>query len=175
MNSIEVKGTPVRMKDGYFSLTDIAKNTDRQPNELIRAWLRNQSTLLFLEEWEAANGVKDGQFPMFSLDDLRNNRGITISRYIERGGTGIISSSGRTGGTYAHIEIALEFAAWLDPKFKVWFFKEWVRMKEAELENHGLEWTLNKMLSNSLENQILIESIQDALKMIKAKQQKRIE
>ncbi len=137
---------------------------------MIRAWLRNHSTLLFLEEWECANG-KHGEFPMFSLDDLRNNRGITISRYIERGGTGIISSVGRKGGTYAHIEIALEFAAWLDPKFKVWFFKEWVRMKEAELENNGLEWTLNKMLSNSLENQILIESIQDTLNMINDKQQ----
>ena len=74
MKELSVKGSKIKMKDGYFSLTDIARQTDRAPNDLIREWLRNQSTLQFLEEWEIANNSKHGEFPMFKLEDLQRSR-----------------------------------------------------------------------------------------------------
>lgn len=165
MESIVVKDFTIRMKDGYFSLTDVAKNlATRPPNEVIRDWLRKQGTLAFLEEWEIANNTNHVQMPMFSLNDLSNDRGITIKRYIDSGGTGIISSAGRTGGTYADIIITLNFTSWLKPRFSVWFFTEWVRMKEQEMSLTYKEWTLNKIISNSLENSILAESLKDSYK-----------
>lgn len=160
MNQLIVKDTQISIKDGYYSLTDIAKNlSSRPPNDVIRDWLSSLSTIQYLQAWELHNNSKHARMHVFRIEDLRNDKkSITAKRYTERGGIGVKSSSGRYGGTYAHIEIAFEFATWLNPEFKVLFFQQWVQMKENEFKNNGIEWTLTKMISNSMENVILAES-----------------
>lgn len=166
MDTLKVQEFEISIKDNcYYSLTDIAKNlSNRPPNELVKSWIRNQRTMVYLEAWEKLNNPKQGKSTLFKIEDIRNDRSLTVKEYNRRGGIGIFSNGGRYGGTYAHIEIAFEFTTWLSPEFKVLFFKEWVRMKDSELlKNDGIEWTLKKLLSNSLENQILIESINEVL------------
>lgn len=159
-----VKDTPIRIKNGYFSLTDIAKNiAERKPNQVIRDWLKNTNTLLFLEAWETVNSSKDVQMDIFKLEAMRNDRKITIARYCELGGTGIFYSSGRYGGTYAHIEIALEFTSWLNPMFKAFFFKEWVRMKTIEVGKQNLNWHVHMLGRNVEEMANLLETLKDGI------------
>lgn len=166
MKSIVVQDFEIRIKENYYSLTDIAKQfTDRKPNEIIREWLRNQDTMLYLQAWENFKKPKGGDIsPLFQLEDMRRDRSITVNQYIERGGIGIFSKTGRNGGTFAHIDIALEFATWINPEFKVYFFSEWVNMKEKQLRLDSGEWFLDKIISNGIENANLAESLKQLRK-----------
>jgi len=137
---LKVKGTPITVISGkeedYLSLTDIAryKNSDHS-DDLIRNWLRNRNTLEFVGIWEQLNNAA---FNSVEFDGIRKQAGLnsftlTPKQWIEAtNAIGIKSKAGRYGGTYAHKDIAFEFASWVSVEFKLYLIKEFQRLKEAE-------------------------------------------
>jgi len=130
-----VDGTTIRInKEGYVSLTDIAKRSidDTEPIVALRAWLKNSSTLLFLQTWEQKKNkdFKLNRMVQFRMKAADNRNYATPQKYIEEtGAIGIISKSGRYGGTFAHSDIALNFCYWLSPEFQVYLMEEFQRLK----------------------------------------------
>lgn len=153
---IEVQGLTIYIDkiDGkdFICLTDIAKRTERAPKDVIRDWIRNRSTLLFLETWETVHNADFKSEQMRSFKELADDNRLLISpqRYIETtGAIGLISKSGRYGGTFAHSDIALEFCSWLSPDFKVYFVKEFTRLKDAEAKLLGESWNIQRLLTKA--------------------------
>lgn len=153
---IEVQGLRIiidRIDNKYFiSLTDIAKRTERAAKDVIRDWMRNRSTLLYLETWETVHNPNFKGVQMRSFKELADDNRVLISpqRYVEQtAAIGLISKSGRYGGTFAHSDIALEFCSWLSPDFKVYFVKEFTRLKEQEAALIGESWNIQRLLTKS--------------------------
>lgn len=153
---IIVEGTEVRIKrhgdEDFISITDVAKrSSNREPSTLIQSWLRNQNTLLFLETWEEVHNedFKPSQMARFRLSATENRNNITAKKYIEEtGAMGIISKSGRYGGTYAHSDIALNFCYWLNPQFQVYLLKEFQRLKAQEVKSlEDTKWDIRRELT----------------------------
>jgi hypothetical protein len=152
---IEVKGTAVtvltRKKDDFISLTDIARHKNAEhTDDLIRNWLRNRNTIEFLGVWERLNNPN---FNPVEFDGIRVQAGLnsftlTPKQWIEKtGAVGIVSQAGRYGGTFAHKDIAFEFASWISVEFKLFLIKEFQRLKEDENSRLSLAWNLNRTLS----------------------------
>ncbi|KXI13285.1 KilA-N domain-containing protein [Peptostreptococcus anaerobius] len=153
---ISAKGFSIQVytedfENDYISLTDIAKykNTD-DPRFVIQNWMRNRNTLEFIGLWEVLNNPN---FNRVQFDTFRNEAGLnrftmTPSKWIEStGAIGIVSKSGRYGGTYAHYDIAMEFASWLSPEFKLYIIQDYKRLKSDENSRLSLEWNLNREIS----------------------------
>lgn len=146
--SRQVRITGVNEQD-YICLTDIAryKNEDAS-DDLIRNWLRNRNTLEFLGIWEQIN---NSGFNPVEFDGIRKQAGLnsftlTPKQWIERtGAIGIQSKAGRYGGTYAHTDIAYEFASWISVEFKLYLIKEFQRLKETERQTLG--WDIRRNLA----------------------------
>lgn len=138
-------------KNDYISLTDIAKykNTD-DPRFVIQNWMRNRNTLEFIGLWEVLNNTN---FNRVQFDTFRNEAGLnrftmTPSKWIEStNAIGIVSKAGRYGGTYAHYDIAMEFASWLSPEFKLYIIQDYKRLKEDENSKLSLTWNLHREIS----------------------------
>jgi len=144
----EVSYYQVNQED-YICITDIAryKNSNRT-DDLIRNWLRNRNTIEFLGIWELLNnpGFKPVEFDGFKKQAGLNSFTLTPSQWIEKtNAIGIISKSGRYGGTYAHKDIAFEFAAWVSVEFKLYLIKEFQRLKEIEQKQLG--WDIKRNLA----------------------------
>ena len=153
--TIEVKGAAItvlaREKDDYISLTDIAryKEPDRS-DHIIQNWMRNRNTIEFLGIWEKLHNpdFKPLEFEGFRKISGLNSFVLTPKQWIEKtGAVGIISKRGRYGGTFAHKDIAFEFAAWISVEFKIYLIKEFQRLKEDENRRLSLAWNLNRTLS----------------------------
>jgi hypothetical protein len=153
--NIQVQGAPIGIlshkEEDYICLTDIArhKNADRT-DDLIRNWLRNRNTLEFLGIWERLNnsGFNPVEFDGIKMQAGLNSFTLTPKQWIEKtGAIGIISKSGRYGGTYAHKDIAFEFASWISSEFKLYLIKEFQRLKDDESRRLSLAWNLNRTLS----------------------------
>ena len=149
---LSVKGIEITIDDGkYISLTDIAKGSSkRQPNQVIRSWLRNRGTIGYLETWEEVHNpnFKSGQMATFRKNAENNRSIITAQAYIgQTGAIGIMSKSGRFGGTYAHPDIAINFCYWLSPQFQVYFIKEFQRLKEDEALRLGDPFNIKRFLT----------------------------
>ena len=154
-NMIEVQGATVtvlsRDHQDFICLTDIAKfkNPDHA-DDVIRNWLRNRSTVEFLGVWERLNNPT---FNPVEFDGIRVQTGLnsfvlTPKQWIDKtGAVGITSSAGRYGGTYAHKDIAFEFASWVSVEFKLYLIKEFQRLKEEENERLHLGWNLQRTLA----------------------------
>lgn len=135
----------------YICLTDIAKKKNsKEPRFVVINWLRNRNTIEFLGIWEK---IHNPNFNRVGFDTLRLNAGlnsftISPSKWIsETNAIGIISKSGRyDSGTYAHEDIALEFASWISPEFKLYFIKEFRRLKYEENERLKLGWDVKREL-----------------------------
>ncbi len=153
---ISAKGFSIQVytkdfKNDYLSLTDIAKykNTD-DPRFVIQNWMRNRNTLEFIGLWEVLNNPK---FNRVQFDTFRNESGLnrftmTPSKWIESTqAIGIVSKAGRYGGTYAHYDIAMEFASWLSPEFKLYIIQDYKRLKADENSNLSLTWNLHREIS----------------------------
>ena len=153
---ISAKGFSIQVytedfKNDYISLTDIAKykNTD-DPRFVIQNWMRNRNTLEFIGLWEVLNNPK---FNRVQFDTFRNESGLnrftmTPSKWIESTqAIGIVSKAGRYGGTYAHYDIAMEFASWLSPEFKLYIIQDYKRLKADENSNLSLTWNLHREIS----------------------------
>ena len=119
-------------------------------NFLIQNWMRNRNTLEFIGLWETLNNPN---FNRVQFDTFRNESGLnrftmTPSKWIEStGAIGIVSKSGRFGGTYAHYDIAMEFASWLSPEFKLYIIQDYKRLKEDENSKLSLTWNLHREIS----------------------------
>ncbi len=153
---ISAKGFSIQVytedfKNDYISLTDIAKykNTD-DPRFVIQNWMRNRNTLEFIGLWEALNNPNFNrvQFDTFRSEAGLNRFTMTPGKWIEStDAIGIVSKAGRYGGTYAHYDIAMEFASWLSPEFKLYIIQDYKRLKEDENSKLSLTWNLHREIS----------------------------
>lgn len=152
---INVKNTEIvlfqKNQLDYISLTDIAKyKNDDAPADVVKNWMRTKSTIEFLGLWEKLNNQN---FKLVEFDGFRNEAGsnafvLPPQKWIEKTrAIGIISKSGRYGGTYAHKDIAFEFASWISAEFKLYLIKEFQRLKEEENERKSLGWDLRRNLA----------------------------
>ena len=168
---ITVDGVNISIdKNGYISLTDLAKRrTKQQPRFVIQRWLRNNSTLLFLETWETLNNNNFNRTHMGTFRNKADENDFTVTpkKYIETtDAVGIISSAGRYGGTYAHSDIALNFCYWLSPDFQVYLMKEFQRLKAEEQLRLGDPFNIKRHLASgnySLLVTALVEQMDERL------------
>ncbi len=153
--TINVEGTEVTLRQfdqqDYISLTDMA-NWDNDPNarSRIQSWLKNGSTVRFLELWERHNNpdFNYSQMDVIKMRISENAYVLTAKRWIEEtNAIGIQAKAGRYGGTYAHRDIAFEFATWLSPEFKFFLIREFQRLKAEEASRDQLDWSYRRFLS----------------------------
>ena len=153
---ISAKGFAIQIytedfKNDYISLTDIAKykNND-DPRFVIQNWMRNRNTLEFIGLWEVLNNEN---FNRVQFDTYRNEAGLnrfimTPQKWINStNAIGIISKAGKYGGTYAHYDIAMEFASWISAEFKLYIIQDYKRLKSDENSRLSLNWNLNREIS----------------------------
>lgn len=155
-DTIKAKGFEIQVytkdfKNDYVSLTDIAryKNTD-DPRFVIQNWMRNRNTLEFIGLWEILNNSNFNrvQFDTFRTEAGLNRFTMTPSKWVESTNAfGIVSKSGRYGGTYAHYDIAMEFASWISPEFKLYILQDYKRLKENENSKLSLTWNVHREIS----------------------------
>jgi hypothetical protein len=135
----------------FISLTDIARvKNPSEPKDVIKNWLRSRATIEFLGLWEKINNseFKGVEFDSFKLEAGSNSFTLSPSKWIEAtGAVGIKTSAGRNGGTYAHKDIAFEFASWISAEFKLYLIKEFQRLKDDENNSRSLEWNLTRTLT----------------------------
>jgi hypothetical protein len=138
-------------KDDYISLTDIARYKDPERSDyILQNWLRLRSTIEFIGLWEKLHnpGFNSIEFDGFKNQAGANSFSLTPKRWIQAtNAVGIISSTGRYGGTFAHKDIAFEFASWISPEFKLYLIKEFQRLKEDENEKLKLGWNFQRTLA----------------------------
>jgi hypothetical protein len=150
MTKITVKDTVVSVlkvnKEDYISLTDMLKAKDG--DFFFSNWLRNRNTVEFLGIWEQLNNPNFNcvEFDIIKSQAGLNNYRLSAKEWMEKTkAIGIISKAGRYGGTYAHKDIAFEFAMWISPEFKVYLIREFQRLKEEEQKQIG--WSAKRELS----------------------------
>lgn len=136
----------------YISLTDLARYADsEEPRLPIRDWMRNKEVISFLGLWESINNenFKGGEFDTFKNEAGSNKFKMSPQKWIrETNAIGIISKSGRhDGGTFAHTDIAFEFASWLSPEFKLYLIQEFQRLKRNESYQNKVDWHANRILA----------------------------
>lgn len=154
--TIEAKGFSIQVytedfKDDYISLTDIARYKNREePKDVVKNWLRVRDTIEFLGLWETMNNpdFKGVEFDSFKQESGTNAFTLSPQKWIEKtNAIGIISKSGRYGGTYAHYDIAMEFASWISPEFKLYVIQDYKRLKKDENSKLSLKWNLHREIS----------------------------
>ena len=137
----------------YISLTDLARYADEDdPRYPIQNWMRNKDVIAYLGLWEKLNNenFKGVEFDTFKNEAGSNKFKISPQKWIkETNAIGIISKSGNNGGTYACSDIALEFASWLSPEFKLYVIQEFERLKRNEAYQYKVDWTASRMLAKS--------------------------
>ncbi|MCD8396381.1 MAG: KilA-N domain-containing protein [Lachnospiraceae bacterium] len=137
--------------EDYISLTDIAKykNPDNA-FQVINNWMRNRATIEFLGLWEEMSNqdFKPLEFERFKYESGGNAFTLSPQQWIKStNAIGIISRSGRYGGTYAHSDIAFEFASWISPEFKLYIIKDYQRLKIDEAHCLEIGWDTKRELS----------------------------
>jgi hypothetical protein len=139
----------VQNNEDYICITDIARYKDAdRTDDLIRNWLRNRNTLEFLGIWEQLNNpdFKPVEFDGFRKLAGLNSFTLTPKQWIGKtNAIGLVSKPGRYGGTYAHKDIAFEFASWISVEFKLYLIKEFQRLKEEERKQLG--WDIRRNLA----------------------------
>ena len=137
-------------KNDYISLTDIARYKSDEPFIVINNWLRSKDSIQFLGLWESINNpdFKPLEFDRFKTEAGSNSFTLSPQKWIEKTkAIGIVSKSGRYGGTFAHSDIALEFASWISPEFKLYIIQDYKRLKSDENSKLSLNWNLNREIS----------------------------
>ena len=149
-NGIDIGIYTSDFENEYISLTDIARYKSDEPKDVVKNWLRSKDTIEFLGLWEK---LHNPNFKGVEFDSFRNASGsnaFTLSpqKWIEStNAIGIVSKSGRYGGTYAHSDIAFEFASWISPEFKLYIIQDYKRLKTEETSKLSLNWNLNREIS----------------------------
>lgn len=151
-NGIEIRVSSTNESD-YISLTDIAKKRNPEfPADVIKNWMRSRSTIEFLGLWEKLNNpnFKLVEFDQFKQEAGTNSFVLPPQKWIDRtNAIGIISKSGRYGGTYAHADIAFEFASWISPEFKLYIIKDYQRLKADESRVKQIDWNIKREIAKS--------------------------
>ena len=150
-NGIDIRIYTADFQNEYISLTDIAKyKNSEDPRFVIQNWMRNRDTIEFLGLWEILSNSNFNrvQFEAVKKDAGLNRFVMTPTKWCEEmNSIGIRSKAGRYGGTYAHSDIAFEFASWISPEFKLYIIKDYKRLKSEENSRLSLNWNLNRELS----------------------------
>jgi hypothetical protein len=154
-NKINVQGREIALisdkVNDYISLTDMARYRDpERTNYIIQNWMRTRSAIEFCGLWEQLNNpdFKSIEFDAFKNESGSNSFALTPQKWIDNtNAKGIISKSGRYGGTFAHRDIAFEFATWISAEFKFYFIKEFQRLKADESSHLKVEWNLQRTLA----------------------------
>ncbi|MBP6661905.1 MAG: KilA-N domain-containing protein [Paludibacter sp.] len=151
MAKITVRGTEVTIisidEKDYISLTDMVRSIQNGLS-LIEKWLRNKNTIEFLGIWEE---MYNADFNSLEFEGIKNEAGLnrfilSVKQWTEKTNSkGLIAKAGRYGGTYAHKDIAFEFASWVSPQFKLYLLKEFQRLKEDEQKQIG--WSAKRELA----------------------------
>lgn len=138
-------------KEDFISLTDIARNKNaEEPKDVVKNWMRSRTTIEFLGLWERLNNsdFKGVEFDPLLFEAGSNSFTLSPTKWIENtNAKGIISKVGKNGGTYAHKDIAFEFASWASSGFKLYLIKEFQRLKEDENDRLNLGWNLQRTLA----------------------------
>lgn len=170
-DTIFAKGTDITVISSednvdYISLTDIAKyKTDENPGYLIQNWMRNRNVVQFLGLWERLNNPK---FNCLEFEAIENEAGLnsfvlTPKKWIEKTeAIGMTSKQGRFAATFAHSDIAFEFASWISPEFKLYIIKDYQRLKADENSRLSIGWNLNRTLAK-INYRIHTDAIKDVL------------
>lgn len=169
-DTIHAKGIDIGIyttdfENEYISLTDIAKYKSNDPNDVIKNWMRGRETLEFLGLWES---LHNPDFKPVEFDGFRNEAGLhaftmSPSKWINAvNAIGISTKAGRYGGTYAHSDIALEFASWISAEFKLYIMMDYQRLKHDENSRLSLNWNLNRAIAK-LNYKIHTDAIQENL------------
>ena len=165
---ITVQNIPITISnadiDDYICITDMAaaKSEKSRAADVVRNWLRTRTTLEFLSTWEE---IYNPNFKVFESEHFKKQAGLltftpSVSEWVEQtNAIGVFVKKGRYGGTYAHKDIAFEFASAISPVFKLYLIKEFQRLKEEENNLKKLEWDAKRFLSK---NNYLIQT--DAIK-----------
>lgn len=163
---IEIGIYTTDFQNEYVSLTDIAKYRSIEPRITIHNWLRGRDIVEFLGLWEALHNpnFKRIDFDTFKKDAGSNAFVFSIKKWNEEmGAIGLLTKSGRYGGgIYAHMDIALEFASWISPEFKLYIIKDYKRLKTSESSHLTLGWNLNREIAK-LNYRIHTDAIKDNL------------
>lgn len=155
IETIHAKGIDIRIytmdfENEFISLTDIAKYKSDDANATICNWLRNRETLEFLGIWES---LHNPDFKPLEFEGFRNQAGLNAftmspTKWIQGvNAIGIVTKAGRYGGTFAHSDIALEFASWISAEFKLYIMKDYQRIKRDENSRLSLSWNLNREIA----------------------------
>jgi len=172
VSKINVEGSEISIiaiddKD-YISLTDMVRNIENGL-ALIEKWLRNKNTIEFLGIWEE---MYNPDFNSLEFEGIKNEAGLnrfvlSVKQWVEKTNSiGIVAKAGRYGGTYAHKDIAFEFASWVSPYFKLYLIKEFERLKEEEQKKLG--WDIKRNLAkinyrihtDAIKNNLIPEKLQ---------------
>ena len=153
MEKIEVKGLSINITgiedNDYISLTDLARiKNSKEPKDVVKNWMRSRSTLEFLGLWEKMNNpeFRGVDFEPLLLETGKNTFTMSPTRWInEFNAIGIKTKPTKNGGTFAHRDIALEFASWISPEIRLYVIKEFQRLKIQESEQ--LEWHGRRILT----------------------------
>jgi hypothetical protein len=169
--TINAKGTEITVlskgdENDFISLTDIAryKNPD-EPKDVVKNWMRSRSTIEFLGLWEQLNNpdFKGVEFDSFIHEAGSNAFTLSPQKWITAtNAVGMLSRSGRYGGTFAHKDIAFEFASWVSTEFKLYIIKDYQRLKTDENSRISLEWSVNRVISK-INYKIHTDAIKDNL------------
>jgi hypothetical protein len=150
MAKITIKDTEITViqvkNEDYICLTDMIKVKDG--DFFVTDWLRNRNTLEYLGIWEQVNNqaFNYGEFATIKSKSGLNNFKISVKEFAERtNAIGLQAKAGRYGGTYAHKDIAFEFAMWISPEFKVYMVREFQRLKQEEQKQLG--WSAKRELT----------------------------
>lgn len=168
--TIHAKGLDIAIytdnfRDEFISLTDIARYKSNEPKDVIKNWMRSKDTIEFLGLWEL---LHNETFKGVEFDSFKNQAGsnaFTLSpqKWIEAtDAIGMVSKSGRNGGTFAHSDIAFEFASWISAEFKLYIIKDYKRLKNDDSSRLSLNWNLNREISK-LNYRIHTDAVKDHL------------
>ena len=155
-DTLDAKGFAIQIytedfKNDYISLTDIARYKNvHEPKDVVKNWLRIRDTIEFLGLWETIHNpnFKGVEFDSFKKESGTNAFTLSPQRWIENtNAIGIVSKSGRGGGTFAHHDIAMEFASWISAEFKLYLIQDYKRLKSDENSRLSLGWNLNREIS----------------------------
>ena len=151
VSKINVEGSEISIiaidNRDYISLTDMVRNVENGVT-LIEKWLRNKNTIEFLGIWEE---IYNENFNSTEFEGIKNEAGfnrfiLSVKQWVNKTNSiGIVAKAGRYGGTYAHKDIAFEFASWVSPYFKLYLIKEFERLKEEEQKQLG--WDIKRNLA----------------------------
>lgn len=156
-STVSAKGLEIRAiltteNNDYLSLTDIAKYRSEDANQTICNWMRIHATIEYLGIWEQ---LHNPNFNPLEFEGFRNEAGanaflMSPKKWIEgTNAIGIQSKAGRYGGTYAHSDIAFEFASWLSPEFKLYIIKDYQRLKRDEGERLSIGWEARRTIAKT--------------------------